>query len=101
MNEIERAIKAMENIAEYWTCRPSERQAAQLALTALREKQEREKGCEFCSCSEYLDNTLYPKEGYIFYAGYSKQIAADDFHEYETEEIKFCPMCGKRLEVEP
>ena len=71
-----------------------------MGIAALREKQEREKGCEFCSCSEYLDNTLYPKEGYIFYAGYSKQIAADDFHEYETEEIKFCPMCGKRLEVE-
>ena len=98
MNEIERAIRELQLYVDVrWG---GTNDTFNLALTALREKQERDKGCEYCSCSEYPDNTLYQKEGYIFYAGYSKQIAADDFHEYETEEIKFCPICGKRLEVE-
>ena len=99
MNEIEQAIRDLQLYVDArWGGRND---MLNLALTALSEKQERDKGCEFCSCSEYPDSTLYQKEGYIFYAGYSKQIAADDFREYETEEIKFCPICGKRLEVEP
>ena len=36
---IQQAIDAMENIRDYWTTRPTERAAAQMAIDALREKQ--------------------------------------------------------------
>lgn len=36
---IEQAIKAMENIRDYMTTRPTEQAAAQMAIDALREKQ--------------------------------------------------------------
>ena len=86
MNEIEQAIKAIENIAEYWTCRPSERQAAQLALVALREKADFVR-CKYC---EYWqdNNGGYPHEECRW--GHDETPDADDF----------CS-CGKRLEVEP
>ena len=67
------------------------------AITALREQAEREKGCEFCCYTEYPEKQLYPKRDYLFYAGYSKQIKVDEFDEFETEEINYCPMCGKKL----
>jgi len=38
----EEAIKAIQNIVDYWQCRPTEREAAKLAIEALREKQLRE-----------------------------------------------------------
>ena len=76
-------------------------EAINLAQSALREKAERNKGCGFCCYQEHPDKTFYPKEGYAFYAGFSKQIDVDAFDEIETDEIKYCPMCGKRLEVEP
>jgi len=66
----------------------------------IREQAEREKGCGFCCYQEHPDKTLYPKEGYAFYAGFSKQIDVDDFDEIEIDEIKYCPICSRRLEVE-
>jgi hypothetical protein len=72
-----------------------------IALAALRVKGEREKGCKFCCYAEYPGEKLYPKEGYTFYAGFYKQINDDAFAEGELEKLKFCPSCGKRLEVEP
>ncbi len=78
-----------------------QQEAVVLAIEALREQAERNKGCGFCCYQEHPDKTFYPKEGYAFYAGFSKQIDVDAFDEIETDEIKYCPMCGKRLEVEP
>ena len=72
-----------------------------LALTALREQAERSKGCEFCCYTEYPDEKLYPKEGYAFYAGFSKQVDVDAFDEDEVEKISYCPMCGRKLEEAP
>ena len=63
----EQAIKSLENIVEYWSCKPTEQQAAELAITALREKQERERGCEHCR-------------------GWDKRCGAN-----------YCPMCGRKL----
>lgn len=107
MNEIE-AISVLETRIKYpnndtygGMCEAEyQQEAVVLAIEALREQAERESGCEFCCYQEYHDKTLYPKEGYVFYAGFSKQIDVDDFDEIETDEIKYCPMCGRRLEVE-
>ena len=50
-----------------------------LAITALSEKAEREKGCEYCD-----DNFKF----------WQTQISK------ELPNVRFCPVCGKRLEVE-
>ena len=71
----EQAIKSLENIVEYWSCKPTEQQAAELALTALKEQQERDKGCVWCK-----------ENNKVFHDG-------QHFH-------LFCSYCGKRLEVE-
>lgn len=49
---------------------------------ALREKAEREKGCEACGLIYKLDGGSYGTEDEII-------------------DNKFCPMCGKRLEGKP
>lgn len=56
------------------------------ALAALREQAEREKGCEYCN-SRFAIATHYITESGMK-AGTNKTA-------------NFCPMCGKRLEVEP
>jgi hypothetical protein len=102
MNEIEYAITNFEEFLEADTGQGDLHMcSAEIALAALREQAERNKGCGFCCYQEHPDKTFYPKEGYAFYAGFSKQIDVDAFDEIETDEIKYCPMCGKRLEVEP
>lgn len=54
--------------------------------------------CEWCG--EWIGGDCRPKEqdvGYKLYAGYCKQVAADDFYEDETEELNYCPICGRPL----
>lgn len=41
--KIEEAIKALQNIIEYWTHKPTEQEAARMAIEALKEKLEAEK----------------------------------------------------------
>ncbi len=57
--------------------------------------------CDFCCYLDFEDSNgamkSYPKEDYIFYAGYSKQFDVDIIDEFETENIKYCPMCGRQL----
>lgn len=73
---IEQAIKSLENIVEYWSCKPTEQQAAELAITALREKQAREKGCFWCMSGTVLSDVKI--NGAAVY-------------------ISCCPMCGRKL----
>ena len=57
----------------------------QLIRSALREQEERSKGCEYCNGlheSDMEDFTM---------PNASKQ-------DYDIVTIKFCPMCGRRLE---
>ena len=60
-------------------------------MTRLAEFEDAEevknKGCDFCNSHEH----------YLFYAGYSQQLDFDKFDERETEEVNFCPVCGKPL----
>lgn len=97
---IEQAIKSLENIIEYWDCRPTEQKVAELAITALQEKQEREKGCEYCTTGESLNGyddvgsfAIHPKnKNHYLEVAYN-----DDFYNCGVY-INFCPMCGCRLE---
>jgi tRNA(Ile2) C34 agmatinyltransferase TiaS len=75
MNEIERAIKLIsKSEIDYSGVYDSElnESVVEVILNTLREKVEREKGCEFCTTRAHriLRNALY------------------------------CPVCGRRLEVE-
>jgi len=56
------------------------RETMVLAIEALREKAEREKGCEACGLIYKLDGAAYGTVD-------------------ELVDNTFCPMCGKRLEV--
>ena len=80
--------------------------ALEMALTALRpvSREQVEKvanewdPCEFCG--EWIGGDCTPREkdaGYKIYAGYTKQVAVDDFWEDETENLNFCPVCGRPL----
>lgn len=53
--------------------------------------------CEFCG--EWIGGECTPKEDacYRMYAGFCKQVAVDDFWEDETEDLRYCPMCGRPL----
>lgn len=74
-----------------------------IVANAINELLSNNKGCEFCTISDYdIDGSAtYGREedNYILYAGYSKQYDVDKFDEFETEEIKFCPMCGRKLKA--
>lgn len=63
----------------------------EIVLAALREKQERQKGCEYCT-----DLSRYKGFGY---AEYFHQTAPDEAYEISIE-VKFCPNCGRKLEDE-
>lgn len=101
MNEIYKAIEHFEHLQKRYTTQHNGKhcELVKTALAALREQAERNKGCGFCCYTEYPDKELYPKEGYTFYAGFYKQINVDAFAEGELEKLKFCPSCGRRLEV--
>lgn len=62
---------------------------------------ERWEPCEFCG--EWIGGDCTPKEqdaGYKLYAGYYKQVAVDDFWECETDDVRYCPNCGRPLTPE-
>lgn len=52
-------------------------------------------GCDFCC--EHVGDEFYPKKGFLFHAGFWRQLDVDVFDEYETEEINFCPVCGRDM----
>ena len=80
------------------------KEALDVALSALRPITREQMGkilskwepCEFCG--EWIGGDCTPKEedvGYKIYAGYTKQVSVDDFWEDETENLNFCPICGR------
>jgi hypothetical protein len=91
MTEIEKAIDTLKCIY------PSKKEIASgeysdvaeaidAALEALREKADREKGCEFCT------NFLFGIRCEVMY-----DWADDKKAVWETNVMHFCPMCGKKL----
>ena len=66
-----------------------------LAIAALQEQAEREKGCEYCKCGYDLStgNVCEPS---LYIQG--NTLLALRYDEPDSEaEINYCPMCGKRL----
>ena len=99
MNEIE-AISVLETRIKYpnsdtygGMCEAEyQQEAVVLALEALREKAERERGCEWCKIGLRFECYLVDDDGHT---------ASIQDHVVQTVIADFCPICGKRLEVEP
>ena len=94
-DELEKAIKHFEGLQKRYTTQHNGKHCefVKTALTALYEKQEREIGCEHCNNTDYIFES-------------QQKIETTQWDEYEDgfivirQHINFCPMCGKRLEVE-
>lgn len=110
MNEIEKAITYFEALLERLGNGDSDNAVCATALAALREQAERENGCEFCQRPyKSIDSGKGGNEKSILYMGGSSPYAnlskkylhfMDAAGRMDLFEVKYCPMCGKRLEVE-
>ena len=117
MNEME-AIKILEKRMNRYHPADAITTATELAVVALREQAERSKGCEYCKGAlpeditphrEFFKNMLKDwSEDWLCVA--KKVPSGEHILHCETDTaltdfsvdipIRFCPMCGKRLEVE-
>lgn len=99
MTKIEKAIAQMEickrtsNLHVYGP-------AYDMAITALQEKQERERGCAYCDLSSGNVGETIENQGDNFLMIKTPEgvsFVADNKH-FSLLRIKFCPMCGRNLE---
>jgi hypothetical protein len=100
MNDIEKAIEhfreAIQKDTDYPECAAywgQRKRNYTLALAALREKQEREKGCN--ACWDDADNEPeYIGAGLDEYGRECRYLTLGE----QTIMIHYCPICGRRLE---
>ena len=87
MNEIERAIKHFEGLQKRYTTQHNGKHCdlVATALDVLREQAERSKGCEYCNSRFGIASH------HINEAGVQAGTKTN---------ANYCPMCGKKLEVE-
>ena len=87
-------LKENENPGSVWA------KSLDMAISALREQEERSKGCEYCREAE----NIYYHAGEVNALDELLYITGDDLvvdigcRFYLAASIKFCPMCGRRLE---
>jgi len=81
MTEIDEAIYALTAIRWGFSAADIKRHI-NVAIEALREKAEMENGCDYCGLIYKLDGDSYGTDSEII-------------------DNKYCPMCGRRLEVNP
>ena len=99
----EEAIKRLEDTFEGWNMwvmdndSPASKmsKALDMAISALREQEERSKGCEWCESRNKKTKDF--KCGDLLARGVVEHTFWGDGRWY-TKEPKFCPMCGRRLE---
>lgn len=103
----EEAIKSLKNIVEYWTYKPTEVEAAKMAIDALRpvSREQVEKvfpGCEMCRDKKEVksDNfcgaaTMRIVGDSIDLRGNKKKIKFFGHIYAPSFSIRFCPFCGK------
>ena len=101
---IEEAIKYLKGMIFTQDFHPSTLRAKAvntMAIAALREQAERSKGCEYCLQGEDLayGHDSMQRTGRIYID--SNLLTADLYSESMAVAVCCCPMCGRRLEVEP
>lgn len=90
----EEAIKSLQNIIEYWTYKPTEVEAAKMAIAALRpvSREQVEKvfpGCPYCKPDS---------EGYVQkFGAYSILNGELKTGHCKPQKISFCPHCSRPL----
>ncbi len=116
MNETEQAITWFEKRLS-GTTMPGAREMFKVALLAIREKAEREKGCEYCNTPISTNDAgrkFFNATQNYFCTGQGEislvQESSGDFYiHYECGDepwpmcdvpAKICPMCGRRLAKE-
>lgn len=96
MNEIERAAKHIFNMMPQ---NQEEAQYLSLAIRAICEKAEREKGCEYCTIDSSTRKVLgWDGSNDAISISFGDDLDGIDSDSWEFE-IRFCPMCGRRLKV--
>ena len=74
--------------------------ACALAVTALQEQEERERGCEYCTDSKniyHLKSGIHDSMDEDVYISGNALVVDIGCHSYGSSVINFCPMCGRRL----
>ena len=107
MNELYKAIEHFEHLQKRYTTQHNGKhcELVKTALAALREQAKRSKGCSFCDEEsgehDYM-NGLQSIDGTKYLVLETSEW--DDYYDCYNDvriPVKYCPMCGKRLEVEP
>ena len=102
MNEIERAIEYLEPISKHPTMTGAYCEHLKVAIEALREQAERSKGCVFCNDERHRIREVFDEgTAKIIDAENHYALSVDTSRDAAIFNIFYCPMCGKRLEVEP
>ena len=92
----EEAIKSLQNIVEYWTYKPTEVEAAKMAISALRPITREQVGM---MKGEWIDSDgeKVPVDKYGRPFGWAKCSACGEYltvsDEYPCKGV-FCPACG-------
>lgn len=82
----------------------SEMEFTSAALSALREQEERENGCEYCTDNKniyHLSSGIHDSMDEDVYISGNALVVDIGCHSYGSSVIKFCPMCGRRLPEPP
>lgn len=100
MNEIEKAIETLKDLRIFDDDCDTECEALDIAIEALQEKAEREKGCEYCKLAVEIgavdsDGVMRVEIGNV---GIPFILVNNDtFGTSDLFDINYCPMCGRKL----
>lgn len=103
MNEIDKTIQLISDMKLSFSQKYIQ-EAFDVSIKALREQAERSKGCSFCDEESYEHdymNGLQSIDGTKYLVLETSEW--NDYYDCYNDvriPVTFCPMCGKRLEVE-
>lgn len=81
----EEAIKSLKNIVEYWTYKPTEVEAAKMAIDALHPVSRGQ--IEQNKRRWEVQTSIFP---YYYCSGCGESF---EIHSYDKEKYRFCPYC--------
>lgn len=103
MNETERHIGTLNQMQSHYSHirhNDDEFMALEASKEVLREKAEREKGCEYCNTTLYIraERTLLPVMAPLTYAdALEHELINITGKDYVPTEKRYCHMCGRKL----